>query len=158
MTANGTIEMLPFGNAVFDAVISSLVLQWLPDPEAAMQELRRVARPGGLIAVSSFGANTLRELRLSFAEYDDYPHVSPFIVPDGSWEREVMTEYFPDLLSLMHALKIIGAGNKLDARRKAVMPPGALKKIEAFYRRHFGSDGRGLPVTWEVLYKVETAS
>jgi ubiquinone/menaquinone biosynthesis C-methylase UbiE len=48
-TAN--ISHLPFGDGYFDAVFSHAVLQHLTDPDAALTELRRVLKPGGLIGV-----------------------------------------------------------------------------------------------------------
>lgn len=41
---------LPFADGTFDVVASSLVLNFVPDRARAMSEMRRVARPGGLIA------------------------------------------------------------------------------------------------------------
>jgi ubiquinone/menaquinone biosynthesis C-methylase UbiE len=40
-------EALPFADASFDVAISTMVLCTVPDPEAAVAELRRVLRPGG---------------------------------------------------------------------------------------------------------------
>jgi ubiquinone/menaquinone biosynthesis C-methylase UbiE len=38
---------LPFGDASFDRAFSMLVLQFMPDAERAVAEMRRVVRPGG---------------------------------------------------------------------------------------------------------------
>ena len=42
---------LPFADASFDVVYAHQLLQHLSDPVAALREMRRVARPGGLVAV-----------------------------------------------------------------------------------------------------------
>jgi SAM-dependent methyltransferase len=46
----GDAAELPLIGARMDVVVSGLVLNFLPDPSAAVAELRRVARPGGTIA------------------------------------------------------------------------------------------------------------
>jgi SAM-dependent methyltransferase len=43
-------ESLPFADGSFDAVLSQLVLNFVDDPRAAVLEMRRVARPDGVIA------------------------------------------------------------------------------------------------------------
>jgi len=47
----GDIYALDYEDASFDVVHAHQVLQHLTDPVAALRELRRVARPGGLVAV-----------------------------------------------------------------------------------------------------------
>jgi SAM-dependent methyltransferase len=42
---------LPLATASFDAVVSGLVLNFVPDPAAAVAEMARVARPGSRVAV-----------------------------------------------------------------------------------------------------------
>jgi SAM-dependent methyltransferase len=42
---------LPFRDADFDAVVSGLVLNFVPDPPRGLAEMARVARPGGVVAV-----------------------------------------------------------------------------------------------------------
>ena len=46
----GDAASLPLADAHVDAVVSGLVLNFLPDPGAAVEELRRVTRPGGTVA------------------------------------------------------------------------------------------------------------
>jgi SAM-dependent methyltransferase len=46
----GDATSLPLAGASVDVVVSGLVLNFVPDPLAAVSELRRVARPGGTIA------------------------------------------------------------------------------------------------------------
>lgn len=48
----GDGQRLPFPNASFDAAISMLALNFMPDPDAAAREMTRVTRPGGLVAAA----------------------------------------------------------------------------------------------------------
>jgi len=47
----GDAAALPWPDARFDAVVSGLVLNFVPDPARVVAELARVAAPGGLVAV-----------------------------------------------------------------------------------------------------------
>ena len=48
----GDALSLPVADDAFDVVVCSEVLEHIPDHEAAIAELRRVCRPGGVLAVS----------------------------------------------------------------------------------------------------------
>lgn len=50
--ANGDATRLPFGDATFDRIIASEVLEHIPDDFAALSELTRVLKPGGTMAVT----------------------------------------------------------------------------------------------------------
>ncbi|MEU3496336.1 methyltransferase domain-containing protein [Kitasatospora cineracea] len=54
------VYRLPYADASFDVVHAHQVLQHLPDPVAALREMRRVTAPGGVIAVrdSDYAAMT----------------------------------------------------------------------------------------------------
>ena len=43
-------DALPHDGASFDATVSQLVVNFLPDPAAGLQEMRRVTKPGGVVA------------------------------------------------------------------------------------------------------------
>ena len=47
---SGSAAQLPFDGGGFDAVVSGLVLNFVPDPRAALAEMARVVRPGGIVA------------------------------------------------------------------------------------------------------------
>lgn len=47
----GDAEALTDGDETFDAVVSGLVLNFIPHPEIALAEMARVARSGGVVAV-----------------------------------------------------------------------------------------------------------
>jgi SAM-dependent methyltransferase len=46
----GDLAMLPLAAASVDAAASAFVLNFLPDPAAGLAEMRRVVRPGGVVA------------------------------------------------------------------------------------------------------------
>ena len=48
---SGKAEALPLPDESFDAVVAGLVLNFIPHPEQALTEMRRVLRPGGTAAV-----------------------------------------------------------------------------------------------------------
>jgi SAM-dependent methyltransferase len=52
----GDASSLPFPNAYFDRAFSQLVFQFLPDPLPAVKEMRRVVRPGGMVAACVWDA------------------------------------------------------------------------------------------------------
>jgi SAM-dependent methyltransferase len=58
----GSAEHLPWPDAEFDRVLSQLVLPFFTDADAAMAEMRRVARPSGVVAVCMWGAGNENEL------------------------------------------------------------------------------------------------
>ena len=48
----GDATALPFPDDCFDAVVTSEVLEHIPDDTGALAELRRVLRPGGVLAIT----------------------------------------------------------------------------------------------------------
>jgi SAM-dependent methyltransferase len=52
---HGSLEAIPVDDASFDVVLCLQVLEHVPDPAAAVRELRRVVRPGGRVLLSTHG-------------------------------------------------------------------------------------------------------
>ncbi len=48
----GDAQALPMSAAIFDATLSLLVVNFIPDPAKALQEMIRVTRPGGIVAAA----------------------------------------------------------------------------------------------------------
>lgn len=54
--------VLPFADGTFDAVIAMHMLYHVPDPAAGIMEMFRVLKLGGFLAVTTNGANNMREI------------------------------------------------------------------------------------------------
>ncbi|MGV8943710.1 malonyl-ACP O-methyltransferase BioC [Thermomonas sp.] len=154
---------LPLADGSVDVLFSNLCLQWVDDLDAVLSGFRRVLKPGGLLLVSTFGPETLWELRDAFASADDRPHVSPFgdIAGFGDAlvrasfhqpviERDVDMTHYPDLPSLMRELRAIGATNALHSRRQTLTGRARFSAAANAYDSLRGDDGR-LPATWEII-------
>ncbi|WP_374354326.1 methyltransferase domain-containing protein, partial [Chitinimonas sp.] len=73
------VEAIPLADASVELICSNLAIQWLNEPDRAFAEFHRVLAPEGLLMFSTFGPDTLLELRQAFAAADDRPHVNRFI-------------------------------------------------------------------------------
>jgi len=70
----GAAEALPYDDAAFDATLSQLVVHFFADADLAMQEMRRVTRPGGIVGAVGWdvedGMTLLREVQAAALETD----------------------------------------------------------------------------------------
>lgn len=159
----GDAEQLPFKTASVDMVFSNLTLQWCDDLDAAFREFRRVLKPGGLLMFSTFGPDTLKELRASWAQVDELNHINVFIdmhdVGDALVRAHLATpvmdvEYFTltyaDVIKLMRDLKTIGAHNITAGRNHSLTGKGRLTALTKAYERYRSDDL--LPATYETVY------
>jgi SAM-dependent methyltransferase len=65
--AVGDAQALPYEDASFDAAVSGLVLNFVPEPERAAAEMVRVVRPGGIVAAYVWDyAGEMQMIRLLF--------------------------------------------------------------------------------------------
>lgn len=161
---NADAATLPLPDASVDLLFSNLCMQWIADLPALFAEWRRVLTPGGLLLCSTFGPDTLHELRAAFAEADDVPHVSPFApiqtigdallsagFRDPVLDTDTFTLTYPDATALMSELHAIGAGNALAQRRRTLTGKQRLRTATAAYETFRRPDGH-LPATYEVIY------
>jgi demethylmenaquinone methyltransferase / 2-methoxy-6-polyprenyl-1,4-benzoquinol methylase len=65
----GDATRLPFGDSTFDAVTISFGLRNVVDPDAGLEEMRRVTKPGGRLVVCEFSAPTWGPFRTVYLEY-----------------------------------------------------------------------------------------
>ena len=158
----GDAERLPFADAGFDMVLSNLALQWC-DPDRVFGEVARVLRPGGVFMFTSFGPDTLRELRHAWAAVDDAPHVHGFIdmhdlgdalvrahLAEPVMDVDRLTLTYSDVMSLLRELKEIGAHNVTRGRSPALTGKSRFARFRAAYEAQ--ARGGRIPATYEVVY------
>lgn len=159
----GDIEALPLKAGCVDMIWSNLAMQWCNDVELTFQELHRALRPEGLLMFSTFGPDTLKELREASSTDNAHTHVSRFLdmhdigdalvragFSDPVMDVEYFTLTYDDVVSLMRDLKAIGANNATEGRRRGLEGKSFLQRIAGNYER-FRREGK-LPATYEVVY------
>jgi SAM-dependent methyltransferase len=80
----GRAEELPYPDARFDAALAQLVFHFVSEPEAAVGEMRRVVRPGGLVGASVWDFTEGMKMLRVF--WDSAREVDP-AAPDESTRR-----------------------------------------------------------------------
>ena len=157
-------QALPLLDQSVDVIYSNLCLQWVDDLPAVFAGFRRALKPGGLLLCSTFGPDTLVELREAFAQADAVPHVSRFApiaqfgdalmmsgFRDPVLDRDLFTLTYDDLTALMRELQAIGATNARQDRRHTLTGRGRFDAARAAYEPPRREDGK-LPSSWEVIY------
>jgi malonyl-CoA O-methyltransferase len=155
------IENLPITSNSMGLVWSNLALQWCNDLDAAFTEVARVLQPESLFVFSTFGPDTLKELRV--ASSNGHTHVSRFIdmhdigdaliragfsTPVLDVEHYTLT--YDDVKSVMKDLKSIGAHNATQGRARGLQGKGFLQNLTQNYEQ-FRTNNK-LPATFEVVY------
>jgi malonyl-CoA O-methyltransferase len=161
----GDAERLPLRDASRDLLFSSLAVQWCGDFAAVLSEAHRVLRPGGVLAFSSLCVGTLQELRDSWQAVDGHVHVNRFRqftdyqqLCAASGLRVVSLQvrphvlHYPDVRSLTHELKALGAHNLNPGRPGGLTGRARILALIDAYERF--RQPQGLPATYQVLYAV----
>jgi len=155
------IDALPLRAGAAGLVCSSLALQWVDEPSRTFGEFARVLEVGGLLSFTTFGPDTLRELRAAFD--DGRAHVSRFIdmhdlgdalvaagFADPVMDMENITLTYATPRALLRELKSLGATNALAARPRGLSGKAAFARMEASLEAR-RRDGR-IGLTFEVVY------
>lgn len=157
-------ERLPVADGSIDLLHSNLTLQWCNDLDRVFGGFRRAMGTGGLLMFTTFGPDTLKELRACWGRVDGRPHVNTFVdmhdigdalvragFADPVMDMEVLTLTYREPRELMRDLKRIGATNAMRAGPSGLMSPTRLLAVERAYEDFRREDGL-LPATYEVVY------
>jgi len=155
-------EQLPLAEQIVNAVFSNLALQWCVNLDAVFSDIKRVLKPDGRLVFSTFGPQTLQELKAAWAEVDGYNHVNDFYseqqlsrflrqagYTEIAIETGLYTSNYESVWALMKELKHIGAHNVIAGRNKSITTKTQMQRMITAYEPH--RINNLIPATFEVI-------
>ncbi len=160
----GDAEHLPLADNSVDMIFSNFAIQWCSDLDQAFREFQRVLKPEGLLLFTTFGPDTLKELRQAWKAVDNDVHVNSFIdmhdigdalirakVSDPVMDTEKLTLTYKEGMGVMRDLKAMGAHNVTAGRNHTLTGKQKLQQMLSAYEQFRNAEGL-LPATYEVVY------
>jgi len=159
----GDMDALPLAGGTCGMLWSNLALAWARDPAATLREWHRVLEVGGLLMFTSYGPDTLKELRAAFAAADTAPHVHPFVdmhdlgdalvaagFADPVMDMDLLTVTYARPEDLFRDLRATGQRDAHVRRRRTLGGRRRWERMRAAYAA-VARDGR-VPATFEIVY------
>lgn len=152
---------LPLARGSVSMVWSNLMLSWLDDPLPALREAHRVLEVDGMLMFSTFGPDTLRELRAALPSHAgervhrfiDMHDIGDALVKAGFsdpvMDMEMLTLTYGELDELLRDLRLSGCTNASAARPRGLSGRGGWAAARAAYEV-LRRDGR-LPASFEIV-------
>jgi malonyl-CoA O-methyltransferase len=155
-------EQLPLVDDSVELLFANLVLPWC-HPERLLGEAARVLRRGGVLMFSSFGPDTLAQLRRAWAQVDNGIHVHAFLdmldlgdllgragLTEPVIDVDRMTVTYDNTTDLMTDLRSCGARNVALGRPRSLTSRGRWLDFERCLQEHYRA-GK-LAVTVELIF------
>lgn len=155
------LERLPLQARCFDLIVCNLGAYWCRI-DRLLPELLRVAAPGALLLLSTFGPDTLQELRAAFKDIDKRRHVLPFVdmhdigdalgqsgFSEPIMQMDRLTLTYENLHQFTGELAALGMRNLLPERAPGLYGKSKWRSMSARYR--LDANGR-TPATFEIIY------
>lgn len=156
------MQAIPLRNNLFDLVVSNLTIQWCARTEPLFAELFRIARPGAQVLVSTFGPQTLHEVKAAWALVDSYVHVNQFVPLAAlvqhaqavgficSYRMKIIQRLYPSMQEVGKELKGLGAYNMNRDQAQGFTSRKTLAMAEQAFAEN--ATAEGIPVTFEIFY------
>ncbi len=155
-------EQLPFAEQCLDGVFSNLALQWCNDLNAVFSGINLALKPGKPLVFSTFGPQTLSELKSAWASVDSYQHVNSFY-SEAELKQFLATAGFnniqlqsvcyrsryPSVLALMQELKHLGAHHVVTGANKQFTTKTAMQQMINTYEKQ--AVDKQIIATFEVI-------
>jgi malonyl-CoA O-methyltransferase len=130
----GDAARLPFADNSFDLVFANLLLPWIDEPAAALGEVARVLRHGGVFAFATLGPDSLLQLTRAWGKVDSSVHVNHFLdmhdvgdavlragLGNPVLDVDRLSVQYGDAHKLFHDLTNMGGRNALAQRRRTLV-------------------------------------
>ena len=155
---------LPLDDASFDFVLCTEVLEHVSDPLRALQEIRRVLRPGGSVLITVPFVIELHEEPHDFFRYT--PHALRHLLVEAGFDQIVVEPLTGWAGTLSHVLR-----HAAPAMRPALEPPRTGTRVAGLILRQFGKalesiaprldrrldQRRAFPIGWACTAEAATA-
>lgn len=155
-------HLIPVKSKSVDLVISNLALQWC-DQKIVFKEVARILKPGGLVMFTTFGPDTLKELRQAWAEVDDYPHVHEFVdmhnlgddllhsgLAEPVMDKEIITLTYENVSDMLKDLRNIGANNAVAKQFAGLTGKDRFLRFTTAYESM--RIASRIPASYEIIY------
>ncbi len=155
---------LPIKSGTIDLVISNLLLPWCDDIGQVIGEIKRVLSPQGSFLLTTYGPDTLKELRTSWATVDQYTHTQDFYdmhdigdallqcgFTDPVVDMENITIRYRAVESLLKDLHESGSQNLSAKKRRTLTGRNHWQQFIKAYQDQADNEGR-FPASYEIIY------
>lgn len=122
-------------NENYDLIISNACMQWCNDFEKTMQKLISRLNYGGVLAVSVFAKENMKEIK-SFFNLPQSQH--PIISGAKVYEQEPIKIYFESPISVLNHIKLTG----VNAIKPYKFTKTKLKEFEEYYKTNYTENGK----------------
>lgn len=157
----GPVEMLTFPSSL-DLICSTSTLQWIEPIAGVMTKSAAALRPGGVLALSTYGPRQFEELRFlglmagAPALRDEAALIRA--LPDGieriesgSFTRRL---WFPGPYEVLQHLRATG----VNGMASGGWTRAQLRRFEEAYKERFANLGRGVPLTYAPVWLIAKKS
>lgn len=135
-------RQLPLQTGSVDLVFANMLLPWIDNLPACLEEVARVLRPDGTFLFATLGPDSLTEIRQAWRNIDDGLHVHEFPdmhnlgdaivragLRDPVLDIDYLTVTYRNTEALFSDLAAAGARNSLLGRRQSLTGKGRLDKL-----------------------------
>ncbi|MBT8131702.1 MAG: malonyl-ACP O-methyltransferase BioC [Gammaproteobacteria bacterium] len=153
----------PLPDQSVDLLFSNLMLPWCHDLDSVLKEFARLMAPGGALSFSTFGPDTLLELRRAWRQVDESEHVHAFFdmhdvgdalaragFAEPVMDVERFTLTYKTLPDLLLDLRHMGSLNALPGRRRSLLGRGQAARLQQAYES--SREHEVLPATFEIIF------